>query len=152
MNPLASSVLGRVQNPWLSLPETPPFVLPGDKQIILDFNHKVKPQHRMHLNILPEPYTGNPEAKIILLNLNPGFYESNARFLTGDAYFQKTSRANLAHACQEYPFYLLDPRNSRSPGYDWYRKKSDALSTIVVQRKSLKKSMPSSEQLELRIK
>jgi len=112
-----------MQNPWLSLPETPPFVLADDKQIIHDFNHKVKPRYQLHLEILPEPYTGNPEAKIILLNLNPGFYESNARFLTGDTYFQKTSRANLTHVRQEYPFYLLDPGNSRSPGYDWYRKK-----------------------------
>ncbi len=31
--------------------------------------------HQIHLKILPEPYTGDPEANIILLNLNPGFYE-----------------------------------------------------------------------------
>ncbi len=112
-----------MQNPWLNLPEKPLFVLACDEQIILDFNYKLNARYHLHLEILPEPYTGNPEAKIILLNLNPGFYESNARFLTGDDYFQKTSRANLAHTCQEYSFYLLDPGNSRSPGHDWYRKK-----------------------------
>jgi hypothetical protein len=108
-----------VQNPWLSLPETPPFVLVDDKHIISE----VKPHYQIHLEILPEPYTGNPDANIILLNLNPGFYDRNEKFVLGDAYFQKTSRANLAYAWQEYPFYLLDPGNSRSPGYEWYRKK-----------------------------
>ncbi|MDQ6662100.1 MAG: hypothetical protein M3Z24_14190 [Chloroflexota bacterium] len=112
-----------MQNPWLSLPKTLPFVLECDKQIILDFNSKVKRQYQLHLEILPEPYTGNPRAKIILLNLNPGFYESNARFLTGDIYFQETSGANLAHESLEYPFYLLDPENSECPGDDWYKRK-----------------------------
>ena len=64
-----------MQNPWLSLPENPPFVLECDHQIILAFNNRVKPEHLIHWEFLPEPYTGNPEAKILLLNLNPGFYK-----------------------------------------------------------------------------
>jgi hypothetical protein len=72
---------------------------------------------------LPEPYTGSPEASIILLNLNPGFYERNEVFGLGDKYFSKTSRANLIHANEEYPFYLLNPRNAASPGYYWWSRK-----------------------------
>lgn len=104
-----------MRNPWIDLPETAPFVLACDKQGILDFNHTAKPEHTIHLELLPEPYTGNPEAKIILLNLNPGFYERNEKFLLGDEHFFKASRANLTHTRQDYPFYLLDPRNAASP-------------------------------------
>ena len=64
-----------MRNPWLSLPEKAPFVLECDKQSILDFNSRAKPQYWIHLEELPEPYTGNPLANIVLLNLNPGFYE-----------------------------------------------------------------------------
>src|SRR5438552_17955905 len=117
-----------MQNPWLNLPETPLFVLACDHQIILDFNNRVKPEILIHLEILPEPYTGNPEAKIILLNPNPGFYESNARFLTGDEYFQKTSRANLTHTRQEYPFTFLIQETRGLLGMIGIRKNSEALS------------------------
>ena len=116
-----------MKNPWISLPETPPFVLADDEQIILNFNNIVKSQYRVHLEILPEPYVGNPEAKIVLLNLNPGFYERNEIFGLGHDYFRQASRANLAHACQEYPFFHLDPRNSGSPGDVWYRQKFRSL-------------------------
>ncbi len=73
-----------MRNAWRDLPETAPFVLACDKQGIVDFNHKAKPEHKIHLGLLPEPYTGNPEAKIMLLNLNPGFYERNEKFILGE--------------------------------------------------------------------
>lgn len=87
------------------------------------FNRTAKEDHQIHLEILPELYTGNPEAPILLLNLNPGFYERNAEFGTGDEFFWATSRGNLNHANKEYPFYLLDPRNVASPGYYWWSRK-----------------------------
>lgn len=112
-----------MQNPWFNLPETAPFVLDCDKTGILAFNRTAREEYRIHLEVLPEPYTGNPEANIILLGLNPGYYERNEAFGTGDAFFWKTSRANLVHANREYPFYLLDPRNEASPGYYWWSRK-----------------------------
>lgn len=124
-----------MHNPWIDLPETAPFVLACDKQGIVDFNTKAKPEHKIHLELLPAPYTGNPEAKIVLLNLNPGFYERNERFLLGDEYFIKASRANLTHTQQAYPFYLLDPRNAASPGYYWWSRKLKPL----IDRYGLKK-------------
>jgi len=116
-----------MRNPWLSLPEVAPFVLESDKQSILDFNRIARPYHQIHLEELPEPYTGNPLANIILLNLNPGFYKRNELFRRegGDAYtyFVKANRANLIHGYQEYPFYHLDPNNKESPGYYWWSRK-----------------------------
>src|SRR5258708_35169148 len=112
-----------MQTPWTNLPQTIPFVLRGDKQGIDNYNLNAKPEHKIHVEILPEPYTGSPDSPVILLNLNPGFYERNVQFLLGDDYFFKASRANLVHSKQEYPFYLLDPRNVESPGYYWWSRK-----------------------------
>ena len=97
-----------MRNPWQSLPEKAPFILEEDKQSIFDFNREAKPSHCIYLDDLPEPYTGNPLANIILLNLNPGIYEKTDLFrLNGReayAYFVKTNRTNLTHGSQEYPF------------------------------------------------
>ena len=112
-----------MHNPWLLLPETAPFVLSSDKKSIRNFNNQAKQEHQIHLELLPEPYLGNPQAKIVLLNLNPGFSESDILFHRDNAYFAKTSRANLHHECQEYPFYLLDPKNLAAPGSGWWRRK-----------------------------
>ena len=46
-----------MRNPWIDLPGTAPFVLACDQQGILDFNNKAKPEHKIHLAILTEPYT-----------------------------------------------------------------------------------------------
>ncbi|MEO8970571.1 MAG: hypothetical protein ABI406_03105, partial [Ktedonobacteraceae bacterium] len=112
-----------MENPWRKLPEMAPFVLACDQQRVRDFNATAKTRHEIHVEILPEPYTGNPEAGILLLNLNPGFYESNERFLTGNEHFVKTSRANLVHEQLDYPFYLFEPGNIASPGYYWWSRK-----------------------------
>ncbi len=116
-----------MQNPWLSLPESSPFVIVDDEQIILEYNKSLKEKHRedrnVHLEVFPEPYAGNPLAKIILLNLNPGYYPRNEEFGNGTADFRRLWRANLSHEKQEYPFYHLDPRLKRTPGGVYYRPK-----------------------------
>jgi hypothetical protein len=121
-----------MQNPWLSLPETPPFGLACDHQIILDFNNRVKPEYLIHWELLPEPYTGNTEAKILLLNSNPGFYKGS---ILGDDYFQQTSRANVYHTKQEYPFYLFNPGNRASLGYHWWSRKLEPLIALYGLKK-----------------
>ena len=66
-----------MQNPWGDLPQTAPFVLACDKQAIDDFNRTATSEHTIYLDLLPEPYAGNPEARIMLLNLNPGYSGRN---------------------------------------------------------------------------
>jgi hypothetical protein len=112
-----------MNNPWVTLPQTEPFVLEKDRQGILDFNSKAKPEHRIHLELLPEPYLGNPTAKVILLNLNPGYSEGDIIFHRDNEFFIKTCRENLLHNEQEYPFYLLNPYNYQSPGFKWWHKR-----------------------------
>lgn len=96
-----------------------------DKESISRFNALAKPDYFLHLEVLPEPFTGNPKANIILLNLNPGFYERNETFFQDPTYdyFVKTNRANLNHEDQAFPFYHLDLGNVSSPGYYWWGRK-----------------------------
>lgn len=114
-------------NPWLNLPLAEPFVLAEDEQIIFEYNKSLKDKYRedqkVHLEVFPESYSGNTQAKIVLLNLNPGYYPRNKEFGNGTADFRRMWRANLAHELQEYPFYHLDPKLKGSPGEVYYRLK-----------------------------
>ena len=112
-----------MDNPWLDLPETEPFVLECDRQNVESFNLTAKENHHIHTEVWAEPYTGNPEAEIVLLNLNPGYYKGQMDFLPGNPNFLPANRANLRHEKREYPFYLLDPRLEDSPGYWWWTRK-----------------------------
>lgn len=104
-------------NPWLDLPNRPPFVLPQDKALIDQFNSKAAERYHIPLDILPEPYLGNPDAPVVLLGLNPGFNVKDPEW-HGNARFRKLSRANLLHKRADYPFYLLDPTIDRTKWWD----------------------------------
>jgi len=55
-----------MNNPWIGLPETPPYVLPQD-QVSTSWQLGA-----FNANSIPEPFIGNPAtASLILLNLNP---------------------------------------------------------------------------------
>jgi hypothetical protein len=106
-------------NPWRQLPNKFPFVLSQEAQLIEQFNSTAIDRFKVHLEILPEPYLGNPDAPVVLLGLNPGFKESDIE-QHRDARFAALSRANLLHEPAEYPFYLLDPTIDRTK---WWERK-----------------------------
>jgi hypothetical protein len=124
-----------MDNPWPNLPEKEPFVLEGDKELILAFNDELKndkikyDKYMIHLDLLPEPYLGNPNAEIVLLNLNPGFSPDDSKLHHSNKDFINASRTNLGHGKQEYPFYFLDPRVVEARGRDsrgrdrWWNRK-----------------------------
>jgi len=115
----------RDRNPWSSLPTQPPFVLSCDQPQVTEFNDRASPDHYLHLEIVPEPFLGNPEAPVVLLNLNPCFSQTDvAEHLKPQ--FLAAAQANLLHSYEPYPFYLLDPELP-SPGRDWWLQKLRAL-------------------------
>jgi hypothetical protein len=64
-----------IENPWCHLPDEAPFVLPGDKERIDEFNERVGATSKSFLQItklLPEPFIGDPNAPVVLLSNNPG--------------------------------------------------------------------------------
>ena len=63
-----------MENPWLQLPASPPFVLPADHPRIEDFNKRLRPSQakcRLDLSLYPAPWMGNPQAPLVVLSRNP---------------------------------------------------------------------------------
>jgi len=106
-----------MQNPWIQLPDKPPYVAPEDEQAVGEFDSASKDPCRIRLEIFPEPYLGRPDAPVVLLALNPGFKEKDIG-QHADPKFAARSRCNLLHAPMAYPFYLLDPEINRTQWWD----------------------------------
>jgi hypothetical protein len=119
-----------VDNPWRQLPEQPPYVLPSDVGAVASFNRRVNDDHRLHTDKLPEPFLGDPAAPIVLLNLNPGFKESDHLFVA-DPCGRALQLGNLRHAPTAYPFYHLDPRIADFGGAKWWKPRLGALIRLV---------------------
>ena len=111
-------------NPWLDLSETTPYVLPQDHQRIAAFNRTADASTLIRLEMMPEPFLGNPDAPVVLLNLNPGFNPAAHRNETPE--FYTLSRNNLRQEGGEYPFYLLTP-SLDVPGRTWWESKLSRL-------------------------
>lgn len=111
-----------MKNPWLKLPNKKPYILKIDRDDIEKYNGNSKSSDRIHEELLPEPFLGNPKSPIILLNLNPGFCKRDIKFHRQNQ-FKKLARANLLHKRSVYPFYLLNPELETSPGYKWWDKR-----------------------------
>ncbi len=116
-----------MKNPWTSLPNRAPFVLSDDKGAIDSFNLAVVEKFRVDTTLLPDPYFGRPDSPVVLLMLNPGWSERDAGWHCKTE-FDTLSRANLAHAPLEYPFYYLDPslnlaESDVAPGAKYWREK-----------------------------
>ncbi len=110
-------------NEWLNLPHVAPFVPPCELSIIQRHNEEISNSlNELQLDVLPEPYIGNPNAPIYLLNLNPGFSSRDLEWHSRTD-FAKAIRANLAHESLEYPFYFMDPQFAESEGAKWWLKK-----------------------------
>ena len=105
-------------NPWLDLPRFGPFVLPDDDAAITSFNQTATELMKVHRELLPEPFLGDPKAPVVLLSLNPGFSDDDAG-CHADPTFSRLSRANLEHGASDHPFYLLHP-SIRGPGRNWW--------------------------------
>ena len=112
-----------MNNPWAALPETSPFLLESDKAQILAFNEKAKPSVKIRHHVPPEPYIGNPNAPIILLNLNPGYADEDIEYYQNE-FVLALWKKNLFHEKMDYPFYILHPEFDQNlGGTSWWRKK-----------------------------
>jgi hypothetical protein len=106
--------------PWTDLPERVPYIFDLDRSTLKKSEMKKrKNRTEFDFELLPEPFLGTPNAPVVLLNLNPGYKESDIEFHK-DPLFIKLSLGNLNHAPMEYPFYLLDPRIADSSGASWW--------------------------------
>lgn len=111
-----------MENPWLQLPADAPFVLPRDLPIVKTFNARYghNPDTRIQSQLLPEPFIGNPDARVYLLNLNPGYSPEDDDW-HGRSVYRDAIVANLRHESAKFPFYFLDPALDDAPGSAWWR-------------------------------
>jgi hypothetical protein len=154
----APSLGDRMNNPWaaLDLDGDGPYVLKQDKAELAKAERfcarkgeEFARRHRYRTNLFPDPFTGSPDASIVVFTLNPG-YTDDAKALrwrnrgcTGsDDWWHANSeamrecyKANLSHAPQEFPLFFLDPRLRGSPGAVYYRQQFGALIRLYGERR-----------------
>jgi hypothetical protein len=109
-----------VQNPWICLPDTPPYVLDTDAEPIQTFNATANDRSRVETELLPEPFVGRLDAPIFMLLLNPGV--EGSEFVTHrDPTFIAAVRGCHRQEETDYPQYFLAP-NAVGPGVSWNRR------------------------------
>jgi hypothetical protein len=110
-----------MRNPWLELPCEAPYILQIDGTSIEKYNTLHISDDQIALGSLPEPFIGNPQsAKVVLLSLNPGHSEEDAK-AHADPDFRQALRRNLCHEPQECPFYGLNPKFAWTGCGRWWR-------------------------------
>jgi len=110
-----------MDNPWTQLRSEPPFCLASDCTMLQDYNSAATKDHRLHLELLPDPFIGSKHAPIVLLQLNPGF-DPKDRLHHNDPVFARLCRGNLQHRASDFPFYYLSPETTCPGRYYWESK------------------------------
>ena len=110
-------------NPWSQLPtDAEPHVLEGDLSIVEKFNEHYahNPDIKIQSHLLPEPFIGDPRARVYLLNLNPGYSPEDDDWHRNRGVYRNAIIENLGHKTAEYPFYFLDPSLADAPDSAWW--------------------------------
>ena len=114
-----------MKNPWPQLPANAPRVLPEDCSIVEAFNARYAddPDFAIQPQLLPEPFIGDPNARVCLLGLNPGYSPADDTW-HADPLYRDAIIDNLSHRPAAFPFYFFDPRLREAPGSVWWRQRS----------------------------
>jgi len=113
------------KNPWLDTPNKNPFILPSDEMAIRVFNRHASPDFEIHTNLVPEPFFGPFNAPIVVLLLNPGVDDDDARAHRSPKLRAKLLR-NLRRDDSEMPHVHLGSHD-RHPGALWWGRAVDQL-------------------------
>ncbi len=110
-----------MQNPWLNLPSKSDYILEIDRKDVLRYNgSRHKEDRKIILKTIPEPFIGNPRlAKVVLLNLNPGYSKEDLATHRDDE-FKEAIFHNLHHERQRFPFYPLNPKFEWTGAGKWW--------------------------------
>lgn len=116
-----------IDNPWSELPKRPPYVLPMDRAGVEAHERRLRglgsaaqEKFRLHTELLPTPFLGNPAAPVVLLNLNPGFSEQDEADYALPA-FRRAATRNLTHEVEGMPFFTIDSSLPATSSYKWWR-------------------------------
>jgi hypothetical protein len=115
-----------VDNPWVALPDRPPYVLPRDRE-------GLSIARGVHLDVLPVPYLGSPaRAELYLLALNPGYGDEDVCVNERYPQWVEQQRKGLTFEAAP-PFWALDSRFAGAGirGYDWWTSRLGSLASVV---------------------
>ena len=114
-----------MQNPWLALPRRPPFVLPVDAPYIRTFNRTASVDVAIDVNLMPEPFIGDPTSPVVILALNPGLSPKDP-IINRDPAFRRRIRHTLERRPAARRFAPLEGDHTR-PGARWWRRNLKAV-------------------------
>ena len=109
-------------NPWLDLPDAPPFVAPVDAEVVDRCIGGLKDKCELRLDLRPQPWTGSvATAEVLVLALNPGFHPDDLLDVRNPDYAEQW-RLALSFSTRT-PFYFLDPVFRQTGGGRWWHKR-----------------------------
>lgn len=113
-----------INNPWEQiLNKRNLFVIDADMQAVEKFNEKASDDYKIHTDLPPEPYIGNPiTADIFLLALNPGYAGDEQEYLSKNPTLYQALLNNLIHQNIDYPLFFFEERFNDSPGAKWWER------------------------------
>ena len=118
---MTSKYNAAVRNPWTELPAQSHYVLDIDRTSIEKYNTLHRDDEKIIVESIPEPFIGNLQsAKVVLLNLNPGHSDGDAK-AHSDTAFREAMMHNLRHEAQECPFYGLNPKFAWTACGTWWK-------------------------------
>jgi hypothetical protein len=148
-----------MENPWLALPKSAPFVLAGDLDAVSALNLWSKERaktdddfeaYRIRTGLLPDPFIGDPEAPVVFVMANPGYTDEAraARWGCGSddswhhkQFFRELYYENYAQRPLEYPMFFLDPRVEESPAGHWCRRRFLGRLRLIFDDRTLARSI-----------
>ncbi len=112
-------------SPWDGIiGRPPPWVLPTDEPHIAAYNRSASTGagNQIDVSLLPEPWVGDLEAPVVVLNLNPGIGSPETADWHSRASFQEAVWENLAQTRDHFPLFYLEPALADGPGARWWRR------------------------------
>ena len=107
-------------NPWIALPAKTPFVLDCDALAIEVFNRNASSGYKIHDSLIPEPFFGSFRAPVVVVLLNPGVNDRDARAHRRSG-LREQLLENLRRTRVDLPHVHLDSAY-RYPGAEWWRR------------------------------
>ncbi len=111
-----------MNNPWKRLPQAEQFLLPEDAAKVTAFNERCKADNKMHTELPPEPYAGRMDAPVVLLMRRPSYHSDDVTYMLKDAEFAAIMQRVRTFEELENPFYHLNEKYPKNPGFHYWNK------------------------------
>jgi len=119
-----------MENPWKEI-KNKEYVLLKDQERIKEFNINTKTiEHKIQTQLIPDPFFGNKDAKVILLMLNPGFGGKEVNDYKEINNFEEILLNNLKHANTQRHFFSLNETFAKSEAFKYWSPKVKELNTL----------------------